>query len=179
MILTKRGGRHYRVCDPDWIDCLDTTFSRRDGGRWNAPNTYGILHLCATVDVAAANARRHFEGEIHTLFDLEPEFQPVLMQVHVRLSDFADCVTEDGLREAGLPASYPEGVSWVRTRDIGRKAHALPNCTGIACRSAVKRDGEELAVFDRAIGIVRRGKRFAFSSWYPPLRATGLKRETL
>ncbi len=108
MILTKRGGRHYRVCDPEWLDCLDISFSRRDGGRWNAPDTFGVLHLCATVDVAAANARRHFEGEIHTLFDLEPEFQPVLMQVNVRLSEFVDCATDEGLREAGLPASYPK-----------------------------------------------------------------------
>ena len=179
MILTKGGGRHYRVCDPDWLDCLDTSFSRRDGGRWNAPESFGILHLCATTDVAAANARKHFEGEIHTLFDLEPEFQPILMQVAVRLSEFIDCVSDDGLRSAGLPLTYPDGVTWVRTRDVGRRAYALPDANGIACRSAVLPEGEELAVFDRSVDIVRRGKRHAFSSWYPPLRASGLKRDML
>ncbi|MBV8726547.1 MAG: RES family NAD+ phosphorylase [Candidatus Eremiobacteraeota bacterium] len=179
MILTKRGGRHYRVCDPDWIDCLDTSFAKRDGARWNAPGSFGVLHLCATIDVAAANARKHYEGEIHTLFDLEPAFQPILMQVNVRLSEFVDCASDAGLRSAGLPSSYPDGVTWVRTRDVGRRAYAQPNANGIACRSAVLPEREELAVFDRAIGVVRRGKQFAFGDWYPPLRASGLKREVL
>lgn len=170
MILTRRGGRQYRVCDPEWEDCLDTSFSRRDGGRWNAPGTFGVLHLSANVDVAAANARKQYEGEIHTLFDLEPEFQPLLMQVHVRMSEFVDCVSDEGLRAAGLPAAYPDGVSWVRTRDVGRKAYALGASNGIACRSAALPTGEELAVLDRALEIVRAGKRHRFSAWYPPLR---------
>ena len=179
MILTKRGGRHYRVCDPDWIDCLDASFAQRDGARWNAPGTFGVLHLCATIDVAAANARKQYEGEIHTLFDLEPQFQPVLMQVNVRLSEFVDCVSAAGLRSAGLPATYPDGVTWVRTRDVGRRAYAMAAANGVACRSAVLPEGEELAVFDRSIEIVRRGKRYAFCDWYPPLRASGLKRDAL
>jgi len=179
MILTKRGGRHYRVCDPDWKDCLDTSFSRREGARWNAPDSFGVLHLCASIDVAAANARKHYQGEIHSLFDLEPQFQPVLMQVNVRLSDFVDCVTNDGLRDVGLPLGYPTGVTWIRTRDVGRRAYALPSAHGIACRSAVLPEREELAVFDRALEIVRAGKRHPFASWYPPLRAGGLRRAAL
>ena len=161
------------------MDCLDTSFAKRDGARWNAPGTFGVLHLCAAIDVAATNARKQYEGEIHTLFDLEPAFQPILMQVNVRLSEFVDCVSDEGLRSAGLPSSYPDGVTWVRTRDVGRRAYALPAANGIACRSAVLPKGEELAVFDRSIGIVRRSKRYAFSDWYPPLRASGLKRDAL
>jgi len=113
------------------------------------------------------------------MFDLDPQFQPVLMQVNVRLSEFVDCVSDDGLRSAGLPRTYPDGVTWVRTRDVGRGAYALPAANGIACGSAVLPKGEELAVFDRSMDIVRAGKRFAFPAWYPPLRASGLKRETL
>jgi hypothetical protein len=118
-------------------------------------------------------------GEIHALFDLEPQFQPVLMQVNVRLSEFVDCVTQDGLRAAALPATYPDGVTWVRTRDVGRRAYLIPAANGIACRSAVLSTAEELAIFDRAIGLVRRGKRYAFKDWYPPLVASGLKRDAL
>jgi len=170
VILVRRGGRHYRVCDPEWQDCLDTSFSCRGGGRWNAPGAFGVLHLCANVAVAAANARKQYENEIHTVFDLEPEFQPILLQVDVRMSEFVDCVSDEGLHAAGLPRTYPADVTWVRTRDVGRKAYALQDSRGVVCRSAALSTGEEVAIFDRAMEIARAGKRYRFTAWYPPLR---------
>ena len=50
------GGTYYRVCDPTWIDPLDTNYAKRDGGRWNSPNEFGVsLPLCDLdgIDVLA------------------------------------------------------------------------------------------------------------------------------
>ena len=161
----EREGLHLRVCDPSWADPLDTTFSKRHGGRWNAPGEFGVLYLNATVAVAAGNARRAYEGEIATLFDLLPEQRPDLQLVTVASMRVVDAVTDGGLRALRLPASYPVGASWAACRRIGARAHAAGE-HGIACRSADATDrtnevveGEELAVFDTAMHFVTRAER--------------------
>jgi len=52
-----REGVYFRVCDPDWTDCGDTSHNRRMGGRWNPRGRFGALYLNATREVAAANQR--------------------------------------------------------------------------------------------------------------------------
>jgi hypothetical protein len=175
----RRSGLYLRVCDPEWTDCTDTSYSKTVGGRWNERGRFGVLYLCRDLTVAAANARKNFEGEIHSLYDLKPEFRPVLMEFSLGRSPgrrFIDAVSTAGLAALGLPASYPRTehgamVPRARCRTVGARAYAAGEA-GIACRSAAEAAraawiGEELALFDRASGQAVPGNRRAFADWYP------------
>jgi hypothetical protein len=173
MRHVERDGLYFRVCDPSWADPLDTAFSKHHGGRWNAPEAFGVLYLNATIAVAAGNARRAYEGEIATLFDLLPEQRPDLQLVTVSPLRAVDAVTQAGLRSLRLPNTYPVGASREACRRIGARAHAADE-SGIACRTAdaTERtreigDGEELVVFDTALHAVTRAERVPFAQWYP------------
>jgi RES domain-containing protein len=157
------GGTYYRVCDPGWTDPLDTSFAKKSGGRWNPPGVFGAIYLNKTRDVAAANARRQFEGEIATLYDLQPNQQPDLVTV---------MVDEASLR---LPASYPVGVVHERCHEIAELAYTDENIAGVACRSNAEATetsivGEELAVFDRSSGSKQRWRRFCIGLKLRPAR---------
>ena len=172
MRAVTRGGIYYRICDPAWKHPLDTSYARRAGGRWNPPDQFGALYLNATAEVAAANARRNFGGEIATLYDLQPAQRPNLVVARVSESCFVDVVTPEGLRSLRLPASYPIDVTHKKCQAIAKRAYDASKFDGMACRSnadATKTSflGEELAVFDRAIALVRQERRLAFARWYP------------
>jgi len=175
----RRSGLYYRVCDPDWKDCTDTSFSKVSGGRWNEAGRFGVLYLCRDLIVAAANARKNFEGEIHSLYDLKPEFRPVAMEFSLGRSPghrFVDAVSQAGLAELGLPPTYPVAENGAlvprnRCRPIGFATYEAGEA-GIGCRSAAEPAeggwvGEELALFDRASGFAAAGKRHRFADWYP------------
>jgi hypothetical protein len=176
-----RDGRYYRVCDPHWDDCYDTSFSKSLGGRWNPPGAFGVLYLCRSLAVAAANARQNFVGEIHSLYDLKPQFRPLVVEFSIARTpprSFVDAVTETGLSAVGLPATYPFSskakVSYSACRQVGVAAYADAEL-GIACRSAAEATpiswpGEELALFDRGHAVARRGRRRAFADWYVSAR---------
>ena len=161
------------MCDPSWADPLDTSFAKSHGGRWNPAGSFGVLYLCATIAVAASNARRAYEGEIATLFDLLPEQRPDLQIVTVTPFRVVDAASDAGLRSLRLPATYPAGVPWSRCQGIGRRMYDRGE-NGIACRTAdaaartsVPIEGEELVVFDRAVRHVARRERLRFAQWYP------------
>lgn len=168
----RRGGTYVRVCDASWTDCGDTAPSKRFGGRWNAPGRFGVLYLCADVNVAAANARWFYERDGRfTLFDRRPQRRPHLQDFAVRQGLFVDAVTAAGLAALRLPAGYPFGATYAQCRTIGDAAYGAGEF-GIACRSAAeavrgRSVGEELALFDRAHGLATPGKRRPFSAWYP------------
>jgi hypothetical protein len=137
------------------------------------------LYLCRDLLVAAANARKNFEGEIHSLYDLNPEFRPMLLEFSLGRAPghrFVDAVSNAGLSALGLPESYPLSASGAklphaRCRAVGFAAYESDEA-GIACRSAAESTGaswvgEELAVFDRATGLAAPGKRRGFAAWYP------------
>lgn len=177
MRRTQRGGEYYRVCDPDWADCSETSFSRHQGGRWNPPGAFGALYLNRTLEVSAAQARHNFAGELHTLFDLRPDQRPDLQSLIVPLSEFLDVVTDAGVADVGLPKHFPYGVTWELCQPIGRMAYD-GNEHGIATRSAAEATpqawiGEELALFDRTIELapIQLGHRRRFQEWYPALQA--------
>ena len=132
-----------------------------------------MLYLCATIAVAAGNARRTYEGEIATLFDLLPEQRPDLQVAVVAPMSVVDAATDAGLRSLHLPLSYPIDVPWEACLVIGQRAYRR-NENGIACRSADATDrtkivveGEELVVFDHAVHYVTRMERLRFAQWYP------------
>lgn len=171
--LVRRGGRYYRLCKPEWIDCGDTSFSKTRGGRWNPPGTFGALYLNATIEVAAANAREWHLNRAIKLFDLRPDRRPQLESFRIPEQQLSDAVSGAGVALLKLPKSYPLGVGWDQCQPIGKRAYdaGLP---GVGCRSAAeaRRDswlGEELALFDSAPRPRRVGRRRAFSEWYPDL----------
>jgi RES domain-containing protein len=164
----ERGGTFFRVVHPSWRDPLDTSYSKVHGGRWNGAGEFGVLYLCATILVAAANARKTYEGEIATLYDLLPEARPDLQYVDVKRSAFVDVATDSGIRAIHLPATFPQNVSWTRCQTIARWLYAEHE-RGIGYRSAATLPiaEEELAIFDSSLNLVKRGKRVRFAEWYP------------
>lgn len=170
MKRVRRGGVYYRVCGPDWFEPLDTAYARRAGGRWNPPGEFGVLYLCATLAVAAANARSHFTGEIASLMDLQPALLPDLLELRITTHRFADALTDDGLIALGLTPRYPADAGWVACQRIGLSLFRAGEA-GIACRSAAEAHdghwlGEELALFENHVSLAREGKRYSFERWY-------------
>lgn len=170
----RRGGRYYRLADPDWSDPLDSSYSLAVGGRWNMPGAFPVLYLNDSVTTARLQVLHKLAGLPYGPEDLDPDEQHDLVSVDVPTQAFLDCASDQGLIEVGLPASYPRYangrlVAHATCRPIGRQAwdDRLP---GIACRSAAAgatKINEELAYFDR----VRRPRhtfqaRTPFAEWW-------------
>jgi hypothetical protein len=155
------------VADPGWEDPLDGRFAAERGGRWNPPESFPVLYLCRSVEVARSNVYRKLEGQPYGPEDLLPETGPVLVRATVPEDRYLNVVTDAGCRDAGLPRTYPLDsrrriVPWRRCQPIGLRAWegGLP---GIAARSAAT-DGEELAYFGRR--RLRRGAVRPFAEWF-------------
>ena len=171
-----RGGPYFRVVDPAWVDPSDTSYSKRNGGRWNKadhPNHagFGALYLNASIAIARANARRHISacfGPTITIDDLADTARPQLQHYDIRESDFVDALTPAGVAALGLPRTYPTDIPHPPCQAIATAAYAA-NEDGIAVRSAVGSapTDEELVIFDRAV-IARavKTKRDSFVDWF-------------
>lgn len=170
----RRGGDEYnRLAEPAWADPLDTSYSRRFGGRWNAPGRFGVLYLNRGRRMARLQVNHKLAGQPYGVEDLDPDEQHDLVELEVNELDWRDCVTNSGLTVVGLPATYPvdaagNEVPRSTCQPIGQAAYddGLP---GIACRSAATGagpDDEELAVFDTHRHDVRQTNRVAFDEWY-------------
>jgi RES domain-containing protein len=169
-VTLTRGGRYHRVVDPSYSNPFDTSYARTMGRRWNPRGEFGALYLCATIAVAAANARYQFVGRAIKLFDLLPAARPELVAVDVANLDVVDVVTANGVAAAGLPPNYPYGVPWPPCQAIAHDAFA-DGIAGVAARSNAEATasfwvGEELAVFDSMTGFAQVS-RDAFAAWYP------------
>jgi hypothetical protein len=174
MRTIRRGGPYLRVADPDWDDPLDGRYAAERGGRWNPPESFPVVYLCATVEVARANVHRRLEGQPYGPEDLQPEAGPILVRTGVPEDRYLNVVTDAGCRDAGLPKTYPRDgrrriVPHSRCQPIGLRAWeaGLP---GVAARSAWA-PGEELTYFGRR--KLRRGAIRAFGDWFwgdAPLR---------
>jgi hypothetical protein len=162
------------VADPDWADPLDGRHAAQRGGRWNPPESFPVVYLCESVEVARANVYRLLEAQPYGPEDLRPEAAPVLVRTRVPGDRYLNAVTDAGLRDLGLPKTYPldgrrRPVPRSRCQPIGLRAWeaGLP---GIAARSA-RATGEELAYFGRR--KLRRGAVRRFEEWFwnsAPLR---------
>ncbi|HVA37856.1 MAG TPA: RES domain-containing protein [Candidatus Dormibacteraeota bacterium] len=165
-----RGGRYFRIGARAWQNLRDTSYAKALGGRWNVAGSFGALYLNATIEVAAANARRLHEGELYSLDDLRPEMQPDLVPFDVERRPFVDAVGRNGLRALRLPPRTPYGVPHGPCQEAAARAYAAGEL-GIAAHSAADANatsfvGEELAVFDRAVGAAKARRRIRFDRWY-------------
>ncbi len=169
-----RGGTYLRVADPSWASSLDGRFAAERGARWNPPDSFPVVYLCSTVDIARANVLKRFDGLPYSALDLLPERRPTLVETEVRSHRAVDVVTDAGCRAAGLPTTYPRDadgteIGWERCRPIGLIAWDQRE-PSIACRSAAARPndaGEELAWFVRgATDRLRVRRRRAFDDWF-------------
>ncbi len=168
-----RGGLLYRVADPLWTQPLETSHSAATGGRWNPPNSFGVLYLNATLDVARGNVARLHVGLPYGPEDLDPDAAPVLIDVDVPAERYVDASTRAGLTSLGLPASYPDDgtgrvVSRADCQPIGLRLFTEGEL-GLVCRGAASlpTPGEELAWFDLA-GRTRPRliRRRTFEDWF-------------
>lgn len=168
-----RGGTHYRVADPDWEDPLDGSYAQASGGRWNAPGSFPIVYLNATVEVARANVLRRFAGQPFGVLDLRDDRRPVLIEADVPEDEYVDVVTQEGCTAAGLPSTYPRDMTggilqWDACRPIGQSAwdQGLPGIA--ACSAALPDDvgAEELAWFQREGSSLSAGNRRSFDEWF-------------
>jgi hypothetical protein len=161
----RRGGPYLRVADPEWEDPLDGRHAGVRGGRWNPPESFPVVYLTSSEAVARAYVFLRLEGQPFGPEDLRRG--PVLVRTRVPEDRYVNAVTEAGLRDLGLPETYPlDGrrrlVRWSRCQPIGLEARerGLP---GVAARSA-RGDGEELAYFGTR--RLRRGAVRQFTDWF-------------
>jgi RES domain len=181
MRTIRRGGPYLRVADPDWDDPLDGRYAAERGGRWNPPESFPVVYLCRSIEVARANVYRRLEGQPYGPEDLRLEAGPVLVRTRVPDDRYLNVVTDAGCRDAGLPETYPRDgrrrvVPHGRCQPIGLRAWeaGLP---GVAARSAasarvLRRRSrgatrfmwEELAYFGRR--RLRRGAVRSFDRWF-------------
>nr|WP_246345305.1 RES family NAD+ phosphorylase [Conexibacter arvalis] len=160
------------MAEPGWADPLDTSWSRRAGGRWNARGSYGVLYLNGSDELARLQVAHKLAGQPFGVEDLDPSEQHDLVRVDVADREARDCVTADGLAAVGLPASYPRDhagdlVGHERCQPLGADARD-DGLAGVLCRSAAGRGrhDHELALFDSAIDAVTQGERLPFDRWY-------------
>ena len=178
MRTIERGGAYFRVASPEWHNPLDGRYALARGGRWNAPGSFPVVYLCATVGVARAIVLQRLEGQPFGPEDLDPTTAPVLVTASVPSARYVDVVTSRGCASAGLPASYPKDgrgrlIGHGRCQPIGQAAWEAGE-RGLACRSAAlpaPPGGEELAWFQRGRRRLRRRRMRHFDDWFWPASA--------
>jgi RES domain-containing protein len=170
----RRGGSYNRLAEPPWADPLDTSYSTQRGGRWNPPDTFGVLYLNRDLRVARLQVQHKLRGHPYGVEDLDEAEQHDLVSVEVAERDWVDCVTVPGFEAVGLPTTYPRHrngrpVRHVDCQPIGGAAFD-DGRPGIACRSAATGAAptdEELAVFDQDVDTgVRMSGRQPFAEWF-------------
>ena len=177
MITSATAGPYLRVAEPDWDDPLDPGYALVVGGRWNAPGSYPVLYLTATLGAARANADLKFSEQLAlgiSLDLLDPSVLPDLIEVEVPAGTALDLISDDGLRAVGLPVTYPlaaggQRVSHHHCQPVGAQAHAR-DLDGVLARCAAegaRSDDTELAWFPRqGGGAPTTGSRRPFHDWY-------------
>jgi hypothetical protein len=172
-LTVRRGGVYNRLAEPDWVDPLDTSYSKDRGGRWNAPGSFGVLYLNPDERMARVQVALRLAGRPYGIEDLDPAEQHDLVTVRVSRAVRLDCVTDEGLAAVGLPTTYPLDsggrlVGHDVCQLVGQQAYDAGR-TGIACRSAAagtESDDEELAVFDTHAATVELTGRQPFADWF-------------
>ena len=169
-----RSGEYRRLAEPGWADPLDTSYSQKNGGRWNAPGAFRPLYLNDTIGTARIQVLHKLAGLPYGPEDLEPDQQHDLVRVDVPRGSYLDCVSEFGLVAVGLPRTYPRHrngrpVTHATCQPIGQQAFN-GNLPGIACRctaTGATATSEELCFFDRpGQARPRLVSRTPFADWW-------------
>ena len=167
--LTLRRGQspYYRLAALHWNNPIDTSYAQRTGGRWNPEDSFPVLYLNGSLDVAKANVSHlYLKGAPWDAEDLSPG--PILLDVTVPEEDYVDAVTPAGLAALGLPKAYPKGVAHNVCQALGLQLWEA-FCRGVACCSAAPQapqDGEELAWFDTGSRKPMVISVRTFEDWY-------------
>jgi predicted GNAT superfamily acetyltransferase len=168
------GRRWFRICDPDWVDPLDGSFSAVRGGRWNPPRSWRTLYLCGDLVTARLNVDRFIAEWPYEPEDLDDAHGPHLAVATLpRGQVVADAHTAAGVRAAGLPVGYPlaaDGtvVPHAACQVVGASARD-DGLRGVYCRSARTEHGagRELAWFPAsARSRARLVRRLTFTEWF-------------
>lgn len=88
----------------------------RDGGRWNPPNSFPVLYLCADRTVARGKVDRLLADAPYGPEDLAPEAAPLLVEVEVAEAERLDVVSDAGCEAVGLPRSVHTFEDWFWSR---------------------------------------------------------------
>ena len=164
----------WRIADPAWTDPLDTEYARRRGGRWNPPDSFATLYLNEDVVTARMNLRAFVAAWPYEPEDLRDDTGPILVGATLpRQQTVCDAHSRDGVRAAGLPASYPlaaDGivVAHARCQPIGAAAKA-GGLRGVRARCAQSRDGagRDLAWFPAtARSAAQPTQTLTFDAWF-------------
>lgn len=124
----------YRVVRAGWADPLDAFFSQRAAdNRWNTAD-FPALYCCCGLPVARAVTRDVLKLAAVEIEDLTAAFRPRLVEVGWS-GELIDLVSAEGIAAAGFPASYPDGTSKIRTRELATHWHS-EGAEGVVCRSA-------------------------------------------
>lgn len=169
----RKSGSYFRAADQHWTEPLDTNYSKKTGGRWNAPDRFGVLYLNEDVETARGYIRHLHADKPYGPEDLARP--PILVTVEVLEDNYVDVESADGVQAVGLPANYPRAVP--ETDEIVTHAVCQPigqalydaGELGIACRSANSAEGEgsELAWFDQPGRVAPAEQhRQNFDDWY-------------
>ena len=164
----------WRVAKRDWANPLDSRFAQERGGRWNPSRSFPALYLNEDQVTARLNLRAFIADWPYEPEDLRDDSGPILVGCTLpRPQAVADIHTPQGVRAAGLPATFPYGSGGVLIphalcQPIGARAKAA-GLRGVRARSAQSRDGagRELAWFPvSARSVAKQVRALDFTAWY-------------
>lgn len=168
------GRTWWRIADPEWRDPLDPSYAATYGGRWNPPRSYPTLYFNEDKVTARVNLRVFIADWPYEPEDLRSDNGPVLVGATLpRAQAVCDIHTPEGVRDAGLPKTYPldskgKLVPRARCQPIGARAK-LAGLRGVRCRSAQSKDGagRDLAWFPATRrSTATRTTTLLFGEWY-------------
>ncbi len=155
-----------RLTRPHYRDPFDTSYARRQGGRWNPPDSWPTLYVNEDMATVHAQVAHMFTGRGIRPDDLDDD-APIMLAAATlpRSQRVADITGDRGAVAAGLPPTYPldasgTAVPHTTTQVVGSEVHDR-GLRGVWCRSA-SGIGRELAWFPA------RGAR-ARPHWPAPL----------
>jgi RES domain-containing protein len=143
-------GEAFRHMAAQWDDPLSGEGARIQGGRFNPPDSFPVLYLCATRPCAAAELRLRGERLVIGVEGLLPR---VLYRYDVSLDQVLDLTSGETLDHLGITTAQIIGADLTIPRQIGESAHATGS-QAIRAPSATGVD-EVLAMFPELLGSGR------------------------
>src|SRR5438105_1296114 len=157
IIGTAFTGQVVRCIPHPATEPLSGALSREHGGRWNPPGSFPVLYTFLSRRVARTWVEARLARGGIALSEVQPEALPDLLVLECHLEQLADLATDAGLKEVGLPSTYPIGfeteAAYPATRPIGMSVYSA-RAHGVLTRSATATSWEgpvmnwgEIAIF--------------------------------